>query len=123
MSHYYLLADDARQADEPTAATQLLEKALTVTRSGYGAAQTGKNYGYAKITWKEPFDIVYFTPGITGIINLDDHSWTLTPEFLYTGFTNWELRLRYSLLNGDDFSEYGEKATEGKIELRIRYFF
>ncbi len=101
----------------------LLEKALTVNRSGYGAAQTGEDYGYARITWKEPFDIVYFTPGITAIVNLDDLSWTLTPELLYTGFTNWELRLRCSLLSGDAFSEYGEKATESKFQLRIRYFF
>ncbi len=123
MRRYYQLVDDAQEAGEETAATMLLEKALTVSRSGYGAAQTGEEYGYARITWKEPFDIVYFTPGITAIVNLDDHSWTLTPELLYTGFTNWELRLRCSLLSGDAFSEYGEKATETKIKLRIRYFF
>jgi hypothetical protein len=123
MNRYYGLTDDAREEKRQTAATLLLEKALNVSRSGYGFFQTGKDYGYARITWKEPFDIVYFTPGVTGIINLADNSWTLTPELLYTGFTNWELRLRYSWLNGDDYSEYGEKANNNKIELRIRYFF
>lgn len=123
MSQYHRLVENARQENDPTASTLLLEKARTLSRRGYGAFQTGRNYGYARITWKEPYDIVYFTPGITTIINLDDNSWTLTPELLYTGFTNWELRLRCSLPSGDNFSEYGEKATANKIELRLKYFF
>ena len=123
MSRYYQLVNEAQGESDPTVATLLLEKAQTVSQNGYGAFQNRENYGYARITWKEPYDIVYFTPGITGIINLDDNSWTLTPELLYTGFTNWELRLRYSLLNGADNSEYGEKTNTDKIELRIRYFF
>ncbi|HCC54049.1 MAG TPA: hypothetical protein DEQ20_03860, partial [Desulfobulbaceae bacterium] len=72
---------------------------------------------------KEPFDLLYFAPGLTAIMNLDDHSWSLSPEAVYTGFTNWELRLRFSLLNGAVFSEYGEKQNSNKLELRIRYFF
>jgi len=123
MNRYYQLAYDTHGVTEPELAAELLAKAFTVSRSGYGAFQSGKNYGYARVTWKEPFDIVYFTPGITTIVNIDDKSWTITPEFLYTGFTNWELRLRASLLAGGRFSEYGEKSTESKIELRARYFF
>ncbi len=123
MTRFYHLAYDAKIEQDPAAASLLLEKAMTVNRSGYGAFQTGKNYGYARITWSEPFNILYFSPGITGIININDSSWTLTPEILYTGFTNWELRLRYSILSGGEFSEYGEKVTENKIELRVRYFF
>jgi hypothetical protein len=123
MDVFYSLAHAAQEETDPTAATRLLERAMTVSRSGYGALQVGRNYGYARVTWKEPFDIVYFTPGITAIVNLDDGSWTVTPEFLYTGITNWELRLRCSFLGGGDFTEYGEKITENKIELRGRYFF
>ncbi len=123
MNRYYELIDDAREEKRQTTATLLLEKALHAGQSGYGSFQTGRDYGYARVTWKEPFDIVYFTPGVTGIINLDDKSWTLTPELLYTGLSNWQLRLRYSWLNGTHDSEYGEKANENKIELRIRYFF
>ncbi|WP_457576434.1 hypothetical protein [Desulfomarina sp.] len=123
MSRFYRLAYAAREEQKPAAAARLLEKAMTVSRSGYGALQTGRNYGYARVTWKEPFDILYFTPGITGIFNIDDRSWMLTPELLYTGVTNWELRLRVSFLSGRYLAEYGEKATENKIELRARYFF
>ncbi len=123
MADYYQLAEAAQVESELTAAGILLEKALTASRSAYGLAQPGKNYGYIRITWKEPWEIVYFTPGITGIINLDDSSWTVTPELLYTGFTNWELRLRYTQMAGNTFSEFGEKGTDSKIELRLRYFF
>ena len=35
--------------------------------------------------------ILYFTPATTAIVNMQDHSFTLTPEVVYTGFTNWEL--------------------------------
>ena len=42
---------------------------------------------------------------------------------LYTGFTNWEIRLRYTLLGGDDFTEFEEKPNENKLEFRVRYYF
>jgi hypothetical protein len=54
----------------------------------------GLRYRYLRARQKEPFDIVYFTPSATLIANLDDRSWSLTPELLYTGITNPELRLR-----------------------------
>jgi len=60
---------------------------------------------------------------MTTIVNLDDGSFTATPELTYTGFTNWELQLRYAILVGDANSEYGEKQNSSRIELRVRYFF
>ena len=57
------------------------------------------------------------------VINLDDKSYSISPEMVYTGFTNWELRLRFSYLNGGTSTEYGEKMNSNKLELRLRYFF
>jgi hypothetical protein len=51
------------------------------------------NYLYLRVSQKEPFKILYFTPAITWIANMDDKSFSLAPEMAYTGFTNWELRL------------------------------
>ena len=90
---------------------------------GYGKPYVGRNYLYARFTLKEPFNILYFTPGLTAIVNLDDQSASFTPELAYTGFTNWEMRLRFSLLTGGSFTEYGEKQTSNKIEFRLRWFF
>ena len=64
---------------------------------------------YLKINQKEPFDILYFTPGFISILNLDDRSYSISPEMQYTGFTNWELRLRLTFLQGGNHSEFGEK--------------
>ncbi len=123
MNLYYRLVSSSRTEENPAVAVRLLEKAQAVSSSGYAAPQSGKNYGYASVNWQEPFDILYFTPGFTAMVNLDDKSWTITPQFKYTGFTNWEVLLRTSFLFGEEFSEYGEKSTENKVELRLRYFF
>ncbi len=90
---------------------------------GYTRPYAGKNYLYARFSQKEPFDVLYFTPAVTTIVNLDDGSFSVTPELTYTGYTNWELQVRWAILEGDPNSEYGEKQNSNKIELRVRYFF
>lgn len=70
-----------------------------------------RNYIYARISQKEPFDILHFTPSVTAIINSDDKSYSFTPELLYTGITNLELRFRFYALNGDTQTEFGEKQN------------
>ena len=101
----------------------LLEKARELSLRGYGKPHLGRNYLYARFSQKESFDILYFTPGLTTIINLDDMSYTITPEVVYTGFTNWELRGRFSYIDGGESTEYGEKQNSNKVEVRVRYFF
>ncbi len=101
----------------------LLQQARELSLRGYGGPYVGRNYLYAKFTQKEPFDILYFTPGLTAIVNLDDQSASISPEFVYNGITNWELRLRFSLLTGGSLTEYGEKLISNKVELRLRWFF
>jgi hypothetical protein len=56
-------------------------------------------------------------------MNLNDNSLSLSPELLYTGFTNWELRLKGTALVGQKGDEYGEKPNDYRIELRVRYYF
>jgi hypothetical protein len=82
-----------------------------------------RDYLYFRASWKEPFDILYFTPAVFSIVNLTDQSLSLTPELLYSPITNLELRLRAAFLIGDKQTEYGEKLNDYKIELRVRYFF
>ena len=120
---FFELVDDANDLFMETGDDSLYSKAASGSEGAYGRSQSGRNYLYAKITQKEPFDLLYFTPGLTAILNLDDESFSLSPEAVYTGFTNWELRLRFSLLVGSSFTDYGEKQNENKLELRVRYFF
>ncbi|EIM62509.1 hypothetical protein DespoDRAFT_00492 [Desulfobacter postgatei 2ac9] len=123
MDRFFQLVVDGETQHHCANIDTLLEKARDMSLKGYGKPQPGRNYLYGRFTQKEPFDILYFTPGITTIFNLDDSSYSLSPEMIYTGFTNWELRLRFTYLQGSSFSEYGEKLSSNKLELRVRYFF
>jgi hypothetical protein len=83
-----------------------------------------RNYLYLKVSSsKEPFDILYLTPSLVTIVNLDDNSFMITPEITYKGVSNLEIRLQTSLLSGPGQSEYGEKKNNWKTELRLRYAF
>ncbi|MEN8257103.1 MAG: hypothetical protein ABFS09_04490 [Thermodesulfobacteriota bacterium] len=120
---FFQLVDKADLLFSSRGDDTLFQKAATVSQGAYGQPQSGRNYLYARVTQKEPFDLLYFTPGITAILNLDDESFSLSPEAVYSAFTNWELRLRFSVLGGSRNSEFGEKLSENKLELRARYFF
>ncbi len=82
-----------------------------------------RDYLYLRINQKEPFNILYFTPSITGILNLNDGSFSVSPELLYTGITNLELRLKGGVVVGQGKTEYGEKLNDFRIEMRVRYYF
>ncbi len=123
MDRFYQLVSDANLQYINSGDDSLLSQAATISKSGYARPQIGRSYLYAKITQKEPFDLLYLTPGVAAILNLDDESYSLSPEVVYTGFTNWELRLRYSRIDGGRFTEHGEKLNESKLELRVRYYF
>jgi len=117
LSQFYELVD----ASAGNAA--LVQPAARAASQGYMQPNVGQNYLYLKVSQKEPFDILDFTPSFTLIANADDHSFSLVPEVLYAGFKNLELRLRLALNRGDASTDYGEKAVQSRVELRARYFF
>ena len=123
MDRFYQLIDDGEIQFLTSGLDTLLDKAREINLKGYGKPQPGRNYLYGKFTQKEPFEILYLTPGITTIFNLDDESYSLSPELAYTGFTNWELRTRFTYLQGPSNTEYEEKMNSNKLEVRVRYFF
>ncbi|MFH7319359.1 hypothetical protein ACHHRT_01975 [Desulfurivibrio sp. D14AmB] len=122
LGRFYDLAHNGYEQYLGTGATTTLARAAGLAPR-YGTPLVGRNYLYTRLSWREPADILYFTPAVTMIVNLDDDSFSLSPELIYTGFTNWEGRLRFTLLSGDGGSEYGEKANRNRLELRLRRFF
>jgi hypothetical protein len=66
---------------------------------------------------------IFFTPTIAGIINHDDGSLSLSPELLYEGIKNLEIRLKAIGLLGGGGTEFGEKQNDYRVELRVRYYF
>ena len=126
---YYTNEMDAyfQQVERAWATWQQNGTATQLQRLGQAQSYTRispmRDYLYARISQKEPFDILYFTPAVTTIANLQDKSLSVTPELLYTGITNLELRLKGTAVVGSPRSEYGEKQNDARIELRIRYYF
>jgi len=123
MEDYFSFVDKGYEAFLSTGKDTMLKKAQKLTEGRYGRMNPMRNYLYLRISQKEPFDILYFTPAITWIINMDDRSFSLSPELLYTGITNLELRLKGTVLAGEEYSEYGEKQNDYKVEFRVRYYF
>jgi hypothetical protein len=105
------------------AAEAMLPQLRSIGQAGYTRPAAMQDYLYLRVAQKDPFDILYLTPALTAIGNLDDGSWSLTPELLYTGIDDLELRLRATLLHGARLSEFGAKPNDSKVELRLRYSF
>jgi len=123
MRDYFSFIDNAYDAYLSTGSDALLQKANAVSAGSYGRPNPMRDYLYLRASRKEPFDILYFTPAVTWIYNLDDRSISLSPELLYSGVNNLELRLKATALVGDRLSEFGEKQNDYKLELRVRYYF
>ena len=122
MISYNGLVDQAYQSFINTGSDSLMNKAAGVS-GNYGRINPMKDYLYLRVSQSEPFNILYFTPAITTVFNVDDRSFNLTPELLYTGVTNLELRLRTSFISGVSNSEFGEKMYDIRLEFRARYYF
>jgi len=123
MKNYYGSITRGYDTYQTTGNAIALGNAQQMAEGNYGRASAMENYLYVRFSQKEPFDILYFTPSITGMINTDDQSWSLTPELLYTGITNWEFRLRTGIIAGARNSDFGEKQNDYRIELRVGYYF
>jgi hypothetical protein len=57
------------------------------------------------------------------MMKVDGRSFQVSPELLYTGFTNWEFRLKGTSLVGSTGTEFGEKQNDYRVELGVRYYF
>jgi hypothetical protein len=119
LTAYYTAVGDAVASGNAQRLAQLRQVgALSYTRPS-----PARNYGYLRVSQKDPFDWLYFTPAITVIGNVDDGSYTVIPELTYAGVENVELRLRLQANIGGNLSEYGEKPIRSRIEMRLRWFF
>ena len=123
VTDFFELVENGLNPIQSIAGAALLRKAIEAAQSGYGRPNPGRHYAYVRVSQKEPFDILYFTPALTTIVNLDDRSFSITPELFYTGINNLELRLRAVFLVGVDNTEFGEKANSRRLELQARLYF
>ena len=121
VQYFFLLLKLEATNAEMTGA--LVQKALSLSQGSYGRPNPGRDYLYFRAQTKDALGIVYFSPAITAIVNLQDHSYQLTPELLYTGIRNVELRARLFLLHGPSATDFGEKQVSRKLEVYARWYF
>ena len=122
-NNFYGYVDRAYDTYLATGNSSGLDRAARLSQGSIGAFKPMRDYLYFRASWNEPFDILYFTPAVFSIINLNDQSLSITPELLYNPITNLQLRLRGAFLIGGNDTEFGEKQNDYKVELRVRYYF
>ena len=118
MENFYSFAETALS----TGSVSSINKAATLSNA-YGGQNPMRDYLYLRISKKDPFDILYLTPAVTGILNLNDSSYTFAPELGYSGITNTDIRFKIAALSGNRETEYGEKINDYKAELSLKYYF
>ena len=123
MRNFERFVDSAYAGYLATGSDAALLRAANLARGSYGRPNPGRNYLYLRVSQKEPFDILYFTPAVTVIANADDRSFSVVPEVLYTGINNLELRMRAFFLAGGNGTEFGEKQNSRRLELQARLYF
>jgi len=123
MGDYFSFIDKGHDTYLSSGDDSLLRRASNVAGGSYNRKNPMRDYLYLRASQKEPFDILYFTPSLTGIYNINDKSFSIGPELLYTGVKNLELRLRATFLVGNSHTEYGDKQNDFLIGLRARYYF
>ena len=120
---FYQFADSALQQFQKSGSGKLLQKATTLSEGSYSRPNLGTDYLYFRAQQKDTLGIVYFQAAVTAMMNVQDRSYQVTPELLYTGVKNFDLRARLYLLQGGAGTEFGEKLNSRKLELYARYYF
>ena len=86
--------DDSYATFRRTGNASGLQRAQTLAEGPYGRPNPMRHYLYFRSSQKEPFDILYFTPALTSIVNVTDGSFNVIPELVYSPVTNLEVRVR-----------------------------
>jgi hypothetical protein len=123
MRDYFAFVHGAYDSYLASGDDALLRKAAAAAEMGYGRPNAGRSYLYLRVSQKEPFDVLYWMPAVTAIVNAEDMSYSISPEITYTGITNLDVRLKGTVLAGNRLSEFGEKQNNFRVELLARYYF
>ena len=100
-----------------------IANALNTNKNYFSGANLMCNYLYLKVSKPEPFKIIYFTPSIYSIYNIDDRSFTVGAPLSYKPITNFEFIFSPVFFNGGKNTEFGGKQYDSKLELWAKYFF
>ena len=80
-----------------------------------------RDYAYLKVSVKEPFNWLYFTPSASWQVNINDSSRTGTLRLSYTPFEDWTFQASYQQSDGNRYTQWGENAVRNKFSLDLIY--
>ena len=123
MRDYYGFVDNAFSACEQNGSAESAMQARALSEGGFGRQNPMRDYVYVRASQPDAFGVVYLTPAVFGILNLNDRSFALTQETSYRPEENTEYRTQVSFISGGAASEYGEKQNDLRLEFRGRFFF
>lgn len=123
MEDFFTYQQTAFDQWQATGNALLMQQANRVSKPYYSQRHFGEDYGYFKVSQKEPFDILYFNPWATAIVNLQDFSFNVQAGMTWTPVTNLEVNFRISIPVGASKTDFGEKPDALRPEIWIRYYF
>lgn len=82
-----------------------------------------RDYLYLKASKPELFGNLYLNGSVFSVVNMGDSSHSESIELNYTGMTDYIFTLRLTGNMGNTNSEYGQKLSSERIEMRCQYFF
>lgn len=100
-----------------------IQQTLSTSQAYFKSNTLMRDYLYIKLTQPEPFDLLYFTPSVYTIYNLQDNSFLFSTNITYKPETNIEFIIWHTYMFGEETSEFGSRQIEQKIELWMRAYF
>ncbi|MBU4485926.1 MAG: hypothetical protein KKD38_03280 [Candidatus Delongbacteria bacterium] len=94
-----------------------------INKKFFSVSNLMRDYVYLKLSYPEPFGWLYFTPSVYSIYNINDESLVIGMPLSYKPITNSEILLTPIIFSGKKISEYGSKAYQSKIELKLSLYF
>ena len=82
-----------------------------------------QDYLSLEISQPELFDMLYFSPLIYTIYNLQDRSYIIGAPMTYSPVTNFSMIFWPTLISGKNDSEFGSKSMQLKFDLWMRFYF
>lgn len=113
---FVTLVNSASQAG---AASALMARAQRLADGGFGRQKAMQNYLYLRASQ----EALPLSLSIRASVNLQDGSYSVTPELLYNVRGHWSVRARLTLLGGGAVTEYGAKYYSRRAEIRLHYHF
>lgn len=102
---------------------ELRKRALSYSKAYFSGSTSMQDYVYLKISQPEPFNLLYFTPSLFTIFNIQDRSFQLAAPLSYKPVTNFEFLFWPTLLIGVDGTEFGARQAHQLLDVWMRVYF